>query len=179
MVFIQQIKHEFNENLSFNTDKSQLEMDGRFLMVPSSFLNLHVNIQTPTDASSFMSVNREWVKYKDCNIFWFPLNHWPGVYAFQDQTFMLRNRSGRITFFRFNSTITPFIFGIWTIMKEFGRNRNFKILNLYNFRACDEILSSKTHYFIYFRYFEYVAIWTASILYIFLLFLWERKLRSK
>ena len=45
MVSIQQIKHEFNENLSFSTDGSQLEMDGRLLMVPSSSLNLHASIQ--------------------------------------------------------------------------------------------------------------------------------------
>ena len=112
MISIQQIEHEFNKNLSFSTDGSQLEMDGRLLMVPSSSLNLYASIQAPTGALSFMSVKREWVRYKDCNVLWIPPNRRPGVYAFQDQTFVLGNGSGRVTFFRFSSTVTPPILGI-------------------------------------------------------------------
>ena len=116
MVSIQQIEHEFNGNLSFSTDGSQLEMDGRLLMVPSSSLNLHASIQAPTGASSFMNVNREWVRYKDCNVLWLPPNRRPGVYAFQDQTLVLGNGSGRVTFFQFSSTVTPPVLGILLVL---------------------------------------------------------------
>ena len=112
MVSIQQIEHEFNGNLSFSADGSQLEMDGRFLMVPSSSLNLSPSIEAPTGASSFMSVKGEWVRYKDCDVLWLPPNRRPGVYAFQDQTLVLGNGSGRVTFFQFSSTVTPPVLGI-------------------------------------------------------------------
>ena len=112
MISIQQIEHEFSGSLSFSTDGSQLEMDGRLLMVPSSSPNLSSSIKASTGASSFMSVKGEWVRYKDCNVLWLPPNRRPGVYAFHDQTLVLGNGSGRVTFFQFSSTITPAILGI-------------------------------------------------------------------
>ena len=51
--------------------------------------------------------------------------------------------------------------------EELGRSRNCKILNLYNFRACGGALHSKRPALYISRYFEYVATWTAPILYIF------------
>ena len=112
MVSIQQIEHEFNASLSFSTDGSQLEMDGRLLMVSLSSPNLSPSIKAPTGASSSVSVKGEWVRYKDCNVLWLPSNRRPRVYAFQDQTLVLGNGSGRVTFFQFSSTITPAVLGI-------------------------------------------------------------------
>ena len=74
---------------SFSTDGSQLEMDGRLLMVPSSSLNPPPNMKGSADPSSFMNVKEEWVRHKDCNILWLPPNRRPGVYAFRDKTLVL------------------------------------------------------------------------------------------
>ena len=106
-VSTQQVEHQYNGNLSFSTDGSQLEMDGRLLMVPSSSLNPPPNRKGSADPLSFMNVKGEWVRYKDCNVLWLPPNRRPGVYAFQDQTLVLGNGSGRVTFFQFSSTVTP------------------------------------------------------------------------
>ena len=105
-VSTQQVEHQYNGNLSFSTDGSQLEMDGRLLMVPSSSLN-PPNMKGSADPSSFMNVKGEWVRYKDCNVLWLPPNRRPGVYAFRDKTLVLGNGSGRVTFFQFSSTVTP------------------------------------------------------------------------
>ena len=107
MVSIQQIEHEFNGSLSFSTDGSQLEMDGRLLMVPSSSLNPPPNMKGSADPLSFMNVKGEWVTYKNCNVLWLPPNRRPGVYAFRNKTLALGNGSGRVTFFQFSSTATP------------------------------------------------------------------------
>ena len=106
-VSTQQVEHQYNGNLSFSTDGSQLEMDGRLLMVPSSSLNPPPNMKGSADPSSFMNVKGEWVRYKDCNVLWLPPNRRPGVYAFRDKTLVLGNGSGRVTFFQFSSTVTP------------------------------------------------------------------------
>ena len=94
-------------NLSFSIDGSQLDIDGRLLMVPSSSLNPPPSMKGSADPSSFMNVKGEWVRYKDCNILWLPPNRRPGVYAFRDKTLVLGNGSGRVTFFQFSSTATP------------------------------------------------------------------------
>ena len=106
-VSTQQVEHQYNGNLSFSTDGSQLEMDGRLLMVPSSSLNPPPNRKGSADPLSFMNVKGEWVRYKDCNVLWLPPNRRPGVYAFRDKTLVLGNGSGRVTFFQFSSTVTP------------------------------------------------------------------------
>ena len=112
MISIQQIEHKFSGSLSFSTDGSQLKMDERLLMVPSSSLNLSPSIEASTDALFSISVNGKWVRYKDCNVLWLPPNCRPGVYAFQNQTLVLENESGRVTFFKFSSTVTPAILEI-------------------------------------------------------------------
>ena len=109
MISIQQIEHELIESLSYSTDGSQLEMDGRLLMVPLTSPSLSSSIKASIDASFSISVKGEWVRYKDCNVLWLPPNRRPGVYAFHDQTLVLGNGSGRVTFFQFSSTITPAI----------------------------------------------------------------------
>ncbi len=55
-VSTEQIKHHYNGNLSFNTNGSQLEMDGRLLTVPSSSLNLSLATRGPAGASYFKDV---------------------------------------------------------------------------------------------------------------------------
>lgn len=108
MVSIQQpIEHQYKGNLSFSTDGSQLEMDGRLLKVLSSPLSLSSSIKGPAGASHSMNIKGEWVRYKDYNVLWLPPNRRPGVYAFQDKTLVLGNGSGRVTFFQFSSTVTP------------------------------------------------------------------------
>ena len=62
---------------SFSTDGSQLEIDGRLLMVSSSSLNPPPNMNGSAGASSFMNVKGEWVRYKDCNVLWLPPNRRP------------------------------------------------------------------------------------------------------
>ena len=111
MVSTLQIEHQYNRNLSFSTDGSQLKLDERLLMVPSSSLNLSPSIEALTGASSFMSVNGEWVRYKDCDVLWLSPDRRPGVYAFQDQNLVLGNGSGRVTFFQFSSIVTPPVLG--------------------------------------------------------------------
>ena len=88
-VSTQQVEHQYNGNLSFSTDGSQLEMDGRLLLVPSSSLNPPPNMKGSADPSSFMNVKEEWVRHKYCNILWLPPNPRPGVYAFRDKTLVL------------------------------------------------------------------------------------------
>ena len=88
-------------------DRSQPDMDGRLLKVPSSSLNFSPTMKGPAGASSFMSVKGEWVRYKDYNVLWLPPNRRPSVYAFQDKTLVLGNSSGQVTFFQFSSTVTP------------------------------------------------------------------------
>ena len=112
MVSIQQIEHQYKGNLSFSTDGSQLEMDGRLLMVPSSPLNPSSSIKGPASVSHFINIKGEWIRYKDYNALWLPPNRRPGVYGFQNKTLVLGNGSGRVTFFQFSSTITPPILGI-------------------------------------------------------------------
>lgn len=105
-VSTQQVEHQYNGNLSFSIDGSQLELDGRLLVVPSSSLN-PPNMKGSADPSSFTNVKGEWVRYKDCNVLWLPSNRRPGVYAFRDKTLVLGNGSGRVTSFQFSSTVTP------------------------------------------------------------------------
>ena len=91
-VSTQQVEHQYNGNLFFSTYGSQLEMDGRLLMVPPSSLNSPPNMKGSADPSSFMNVKGRRVRYKDCNILWLPPNRRPGVYAFRDKTLVLGNR---------------------------------------------------------------------------------------
>ena len=108
----QQIEHQYNGNLSFSIDWSQLKMDGRLLLVPSSSLNPPPNMNGSAGASSSMNIKGEWVRYKDCNVLWLPPNRRPGVYAFQNKTLVLGNGSGRVTCFQFSLTITPAVLEI-------------------------------------------------------------------
>ncbi len=48
-VSIQQIEHSYNVHISFNEDGSRLELDGRFIDVPSSSLYAFPNKRVPID----------------------------------------------------------------------------------------------------------------------------------
>ena len=65
---IQQIIYNHNGYLSFNQDRSQLELDGRLLQIPVSSLEVSPHIQGLADISYTIDVKREWVTYKGCNI---------------------------------------------------------------------------------------------------------------
>ena len=105
---IQQIEHYHDRSLSFDQDRSQLEINGRLVQIPASFLGVFPHLQGLAGMSYTIGVEREWVTYKGDNVLWLPPNRRPGVCTIRNNILVLGNGSGRVTSLKFSETVAPF-----------------------------------------------------------------------
>ena len=103
---IQKNKIYYGGNLSFNDDGSQLEASGRLVQIWSS-VEESAHEQVWTTSPYAIDAKREWVTYKGCNVLRLPHNRRPVVHAIHGNALALGSANGRVTFFRFSTTVAP------------------------------------------------------------------------
>ena len=96
---IEQIKGYYGNDISFSKDGSQLESN--MGLIPSAFWsNIH---HSPIP---ILSVKNEWVVYKGFEVLRLPPLLF--VYAIRDNSLVLGDGYGGMTFLRFSKTLAPF-----------------------------------------------------------------------
>ena len=99
---IQQIRHVYNNYISFSEDGSQLKLDGRLINLPSSSSRIHSYEQISLDS------DEKWVLYRGAKVLWLPPGRRPYNFALRDNILVLGDVSDRMTFLRFSTTHAPF-----------------------------------------------------------------------
>lgn len=107
---LQHIVHrrKYNTCLCFSKDGSKLILDGRVIEILPAFFAASPQKQASTDLFYSISVEDHWVTWRNRNVLWLPIDHRPYVYVIKENTLVMGNESGGMTFLSFNNNYFPF-----------------------------------------------------------------------